>query len=512
MIGLVDWREAEGQLKAFVVSDSQEVEAIWAPQPGSQEEFMRCPAEEVCYEGTRGPGKTDALLMDFGQHVGQGWGSEWRGILFRQTFPQLTDVIIKSQKWFPQIWPGAKYNGSDHQWTWPTGETLTFSYGLREKDYWNYHGKSWPWMAFEELTTWPDPAFFLKMFSCVRSSVAGMPRKIRTTTNPYGPGHNWVKMRYELPVAPGELYGPLIEELDEDGEPMPERIAIHGHLDENRILLTADPKYKGKIRAAAKGNKALLAAWMHGSWDIVAGGMFDDVWNPQKHVVPNFKVPSSWTIYRSFDWGSSAPFSVGWWAQSDGTDLTFPDGRCCSTVNGDLFRISEWYGRDCEHNKGVKVSIHEIAKGIIERELLMDIYGRCKPGPADAAIFKRENGTCYADELMKPMLVDGKRRRIYFVSSNSAPGTRKMGWGLMRERFMAVNPIVGHSGPREFPGLFVCAGCTQFRRTVPVLPRKENDLDDVDSATEDHIADEARYTVVFTCWKPGSGRVSGTSS
>lgn len=507
-LAVVDWRLQEGQLTPYVITEAGETAAAWCPQPGSQEAFLECPAEEVLYEGNRGPGKTDALLMDFGQHVGCGFGAEWRGILFRQTFPQLSDVIVKSNKWFPQIWPGARYNESNHVWTWPTGETLTFSYGMREKDYWNYHGKSWPWLAFEELTTWADPAFFLKMFSCVRSTVSGMPRKIRATTNPYGPGHNWVKMRYGLPVPPGCIHGFLIEDPDE-----PERIAIHGHLDENQILLTADPQYKKKLIAAAKGNKAQLEAWLHGSWDIVAGGMFDDVWDHNKHVIPNFEVPHSWRIYRAFDWGSTAPFSVGWWAVSDGSDLKFPNNRVCSTVRGDLFRIAEWYGWNGEPNKGLKMINHEIAKGIIERELAMDIHRRCKAGPADASIFKTENGICYANELMKPQFVQGKKRRLNFVSSMSAPGTRKLGWGIMRERFLAVNPPEGRVGPREFPGMFVTARCEQFRRTVPVLARDmDHDPDDVDSDTEDHIGDEARYMTVFTSVRRGSGRVAGVAS
>jgi len=510
-LAIVDWRELEGQLRPYVITEAGEQEAAWAPQPGSQEAFMSCPAEEVLYEGNRGPGKTDALLMDFCQHIGCGWGSEWRGILFRQTYPQLSDVIVKSHKWFPMIWPGCRYNDSSHTWTWSTGETLTFSYGMREKDYWNYHGKEWPWIAFEELTTWADPAFFLKMFSCCRASVPGMPRKIRATTNPYGPGHNWVKMRYHLPCAPGEIYGPLIEEIDEDGASLPERIAIHGCLEENRILLTADPKYIGKIRTAAKGNKAILEAWLHGSWDIVAGGMFDDVWEAVKHVVPDFEVPFSWRIYRAFDWGSSAPFSVGWWAVSDGTDVKIGN-RVCSTVRGDLFRIAEWYGWNGEPNRGVKMLNHDIAKGIIERELTMGIHERCKAGPADASIFKTENGICYANELMRSQFIQGKKRKLTFVSSNSAPGTRKLGWGLMRERFLATAPKDGRIGPREFPGLFVTTRCDQFRRTVPVLPRDmDRDPDDVNTEAEDHIADESRYMTVFATVSRGSGRLQGVA-
>lgn len=55
----------------------------WAPHPGSQTLFLSSPVYETLYEGTRGPGKTDALLMDYAQHVGQGFGENWRGILFR---------------------------------------------------------------------------------------------------------------------------------------------------------------------------------------------------------------------------------------------------------------------------------------------------------------------------------------------------------------------------------------------------------------------------------------------
>jgi len=83
---------------------------------------------------------TDVLLMDFLQHVGQGFGQEWRGILFREEYTQLTDIINKSMKWISQIFPGAKYNGSEHKWTFPEGEQLYLRYMRVPSDYWNYHG------------------------------------------------------------------------------------------------------------------------------------------------------------------------------------------------------------------------------------------------------------------------------------------------------------------------------------------------------------------------------------
>lgn len=118
---------------------------IWTPHPGSQQQFLRCPADECLLHGSRGGGKTDSLLMDFLQHVGCGYGPDWRGILFREEYTQLTDVINKSKKWVSQIFPGAKYNGSDHRWTFPDGEELYLRYMRSPSDYWGYHGHEYPW-------------------------------------------------------------------------------------------------------------------------------------------------------------------------------------------------------------------------------------------------------------------------------------------------------------------------------------------------------------------------------
>ena len=117
-------------------------DVIWAPQDGSQDRFMGSSFFEALYHGTRGPGKTDALLMSFAQHVGRGHGAAWRGIIFRQTYPQLADVQAKSEKWFRQIFGSrAKFNRSKMQWEWATGEVLMLRHMARPSDYWNYHGQ-----------------------------------------------------------------------------------------------------------------------------------------------------------------------------------------------------------------------------------------------------------------------------------------------------------------------------------------------------------------------------------
>lgn len=470
------WREVEGELKAFAVDESgRETEAVWAPLPGSQEAFLSCPCFEALYEGTRGPGKTDTLIMDFAQHVGHGYGAEWRGILFRQTFPQLRDLISKTKKWFKQIWPQAEFNEQKSTWTWPGGETLRLSYMQKPDDYYNYHGHAYPWIGWEELTTWADDKCYKLMMSCSRSTVPGMPRKYRATTNPYGKGHNWVKRRFQLPVRKGHTIGKVLQN--------PERAAIHGDLYENKILLFADPQYPERIKAAAR-NPSELAAWLEGSWDITSGGMFDDLWRGDLHVVPSVPlsaIPKGWRIDRAFDWGSSKPFSVGWWAESNGEPFTYK-GVTYGKVRGDLYRVAEWYGWCGQRNEGVKMLAVDIAQGIKDREDDWSISHRVKVGVADSSIFDTENGVSIAEDMQK--------KGITWQPADKRPGSRKQGWEVMRKRLKAAV-----TQPREEPGLFVMDRCEQFIETVPSIPRDEKDLDDVDTDAEDHIADETRYRV-----------------
>lgn len=507
------WKETDDGLKPFMVSDEEDCpprEVIWTPQAGSQTAFLQCDDFEVLYEGTRGPGKTDSLIMDFRQFVGLGFGAEWKGILFRQTYKQLGDVITKTKKWFHQIDPGAKFNTGDSYWEWSTGERLLLRHFDKEDDYWNYHGHEYPWIAWEELCNWHTLNGYKRMQSCCRSSNKRVPRRYRATTNPYGPGHNAVKARFRLPLAPGRIVGKLIDDaVDDEGKLERPRRAIRGSLQENKILLAADPGYVQTLRSAAR-NKTELKAWLHGSWDIVSGGMIDDIWDPRVHVIKPFDIPPSWYINRSFDWGSSKPFSVGWWAESDGTDYKTKDGNWRSTVRGDLFRINEWYGWNGKPNEGSQELAVNIAKGIIEREKKWDLYGRVKAGPADNSINDMENGVSIAVDMMKPVrLGSGEQvNGIFWTLSDKRSGSRKSGWEQLR--MMLQHAKRSKEGiPREKPGLFIFNNCEHWVRTVPVLPRDQKDPDDVDTDSEDHVADETRYRIRAQYAKVSSGGSTG---
>lgn len=467
-------------MTATALAISQPV--AWQPHPGSQALFLACPITECLYEGTRGPGKTDALLADFGQHVGEGHGAAWRGILFRQSYPQLADVVAKSTRMFKRVFPRARFNESKYTWRFPDGEALLLRHMATEADYWNYHGHEYPWIGWEELTNWADLSCYDAMKACHRSSRPGMPRKYRGTANPFGIGHHPVKGRFIDPAPAGVVM------RDSQGN---ERVRIHGHWSENTTMLEADPQYPARLAGDRNSNRR--KAWFGGSWDVVAGGFFDDVWDSRYHVIKPFRIPYTWSIDRSFDWGSSKPFSVGWWAESDGTRVEIAPGKFRTFPRGSLIRIGEWYGWEGTANVGLKMPSSLIAKGIRQIESTMKVRGprgedmpaRINPGPADSSIY--DVNDTESKSIADVMLANGVR----WTQADKSPGSRKNGWERLREMFAAAS----EDRPEE-PGLWVFDSCRQFIRILPMLPRDEKKPDDVDTKAEDHIGDETRYRVL----------------
>lgn len=391
------------------------------------------------------------------------------------------------------------------------------------------------WIGWNELTKYPTDELFEAMMSCNRSSfrpedhpikdesgnIVGypppLPLEVFATTNPFGPGHNWVKKRFIDKSRPGEILQTEVEVFNPRTQQreifVKTQCHIFGSYRENIYL---DPQYVAELEAIQDPNKR--AAWLGGSWDITSGGMFDDVWSTTDNIVAPFMIPSSWKIFRSYDHGLSKPFSVGWWAESDGSDYTLPNGKVVSSVRGDLFRIAEWYGWTGKQNQGLNLLTTEISKGIVERELAMGIHNRVKPGPADNAIWNVEDANSVAAKMGKNVVINGSTYKgVTWTRSDKSPGSRKARWNVMRismknahKRYMLMPDGTRCQIPREEPGLFVFSNCERFIDLIPSMPRDEVDLDDIDTNCEDHIADEAGYAVASTSLYKAYKNIKGT--
>lgn len=453
------------------------VRPVWQALPGSQSLFLQSPIREVCFAGTRGPGKTDAMLMSFAQYCGRGYGDYWRGVIFRRNYKHLDDIISKSKRWFNRSAQKPRFlaGSSSLKWVWPTGEELLLRAFEDEEDYWSYHGHEYPFVGWEELTSWPSIACYESMKSTNRSSFEGtadlprIPRLIRSSTNPYGVGHNWVK-NYFIDPAP---YGRIIK--DADGNM---RVCLFGSIKENPHL---GEEYVKTLQSITDPNKR--KAWLEGSWNITSGGMFDDLWDEQKHVIKPFKIPPGWRIDRSFDWGSSRPFSVGWWALTDGTEAIMADGTSRVFPRKTLIRIGEWYGSSGKPNEGLRMTAKNVALGIKARELQLGIQNRVSAGPADSAIYAVTDDASIGQNM--------ESEGVFWTPADKRSGSRKNGWELLRDRLSATA-----NDESDQPGIFVFDTCRDFIRTVPPIPRDQRDPDDVDTDAEDHAADDARYRVL----------------
>lgn len=311
-------------------------------------------------------------------------------------------------------------------------------------------------------------------------------------------GHNWVKSQFIDKGGPGvvvrvtrKVFNPR---TGREENVVRTQTHIFGSYKENRYL---SPEYVAMLDAETDPNKR--KAWLEGDWDIVAGGALDDVWNRELHVLPRFKVPANWRLDRSFDWGSTQPFSVGFWAEANGesVEITGYDGKkyqFCPRP-GSIIRIAEIYGsKEIGSNEGVKDGAKDVAKKIanLERNLRLQgwISNSVLPGPADNAIHsKTERDT---DTIAKIMADWG----IRWTPSDKSMGSRINGLELVRGRFKA-------SMTGEGPGIYFMDNCRAAISTLPVLPRDPDNPDDVDTEAEDHVFDEVRYRVLA-----GSNRIA----
>jgi len=421
---------------------------VWKPQ-WKQYLALKSNAFELLFGGAAGGGKSDFLLMDFYAGVNK-YKKNWNGILFRQSYSELEELMKRADALYIPL--GAKYKSTEKTYTFPGGATIKFSYLEADKDVKKYQGHQFTWVGFDELGNYPTDFAWRYMIIRCRSS-AGVPCYMRSTANPGGVGHAWIKARFIDGFEPYKTHrtvetnGLLIVPIT--------RAFIPSLLEDNDALMKGDPGYAERLKLLPPH---LYRAMRYGDWDVFAGQVFDE-FRRELHVVKPFPLePGAWKKVYALDWGYAKPFSLGKWA-----------------VNGEgrIVRYGEWYGCDRdEMNTGIKMDCAEAAakawemavpEGVTECVYDTAMKSKTGTGPSAAEIWEKAGFR----------MIEADKDRLNGLSICHQYLRTKCEDGL--------------------PMLLVFDHNVNFIRTIPVLTPDPSNPEDIDTKLEDHIYDEWRY-------------------
>lgn len=170
---------------------------IWQPNPGPQTRFLASSAKEVLYGGAAGGGKSAASVAMMLRWV---HCPNYRGLFLRREAKYLSDAIDKSTALYPKV-GGQLVQSPKIIWTFPSGAKIWLNHCEHEKDVANYDSLEFAEVIFEELTHFTE-----KQYRGIRARIRGtdptLPYWSRATTNPGGPGHDWVFARFGVWLNP----------------------------------------------------------------------------------------------------------------------------------------------------------------------------------------------------------------------------------------------------------------------------------------------------------------------
>lgn len=271
----------------------------WRPTT-AQRAALACGAYELLYGGAAGGGKSDFLVAAPLRWVHH---PTFRALLLRRSFPELERTLVaRSREIYPRL--GARYHEQRHDWTFPSGARIAFGYLERPADALRYQGAEFAFVGFDELTHF-DEQSYRYLTSRIRSA-DGLPLRIRATTNPGGPGHDWVRARWAPWIgaapdaAPGERRwyasdGSAASEGDADALA---RTFFPAKLSDNPYL---GAEYRAQLLALDPVTRAQL---LDGDWDATVGEgkLFHRTWWTFLDAVP----ADVEATVRAWDFGATA--------------------------------------------------------------------------------------------------------------------------------------------------------------------------------------------------------------
>tara|TARA_S200002703_G_scaffold28879_1_gene24670 strand:- start:357 stop:1292 length:936 start_codon:yes stop_codon:yes gene_type:complete len=283
---------------------------------------------------------------------------------------------------------------------------------------------------------------------------------MRATSNPGGPGHQWVKRTFIDPGTPNRAFWATDQDGEticwpkghsREGDPLFKRKFIPATLFDNPYL-SDDGMYEANLLSLPEHQRRQL---LEGDWDINEGAAFPE-FTRKIHVVDPYEIPQSWPRFRAADYGYGSYSAVVWFAVA-------PDEQ--------LIVYRELYVS--------KVLATDLADMVLD----LESDEKIRYGVLDSSLWHKRGDT--GPSLAEQMIVKGCRWR----PADRSKGSRIAGKNELHRR-LQVDEFT------EEPRLVFFSNCYNTISQLPALPLDKNNPEDVDTKAEDHVYDALRYGIM----------------
>jgi predicted phage terminase large subunit-like protein len=245
-----------------------------------QAAFLLLPGLEASYGGAAGGGKSVALLMSALQYVDL---PGYSALIVRQTYPMLSQpggLIARSHEWLDGT--DAVWSGTDHQWRFPSGATLTFRHMQDIGAECNFQGAEYHFIGIDEVSDFVEPQYQFLFSRLRRGRDSIIPVRMRAASNPYGPGLEWCHRRF---ILDGPRRGIVF---------IPAFLEDNPHIDRET--------YEPTLREVGP---VVYRQLRYGDWNVrPQGGLFEASWFDDRFIEMT-RVPGGLFLCRFWDLASS---------------------------------------------------------------------------------------------------------------------------------------------------------------------------------------------------------------
>lgn len=443
------------------------------PYSGPQTEFCSRGEYEVLFGGAKGPGKTDCLVAVATRRVDH---PKYRGVLIRRTYPRLEEIMDRCHLLYPTL--GAEWRAQESRWRFPSGAKIKISHMQHEQDKYNYHGKEFHFIGWDELTEFLESQYTFVLAN-VRRSDSDLPLQVRATTNPGGIGHAWVKERF-VDLCPVRR---RVEYVGDDGkthemgipstfvDPVTgtSRCFVPATVYDNPAIMVHDPGYVMRLEGLPPLERKRL---LHGEWEVFEGQVFPELMQT-RHGCDPFEIPPDWRKVMAFDWGYAKPWVALWFAVD---------------YDGVMYLYRELYGcKDGSPDTGLRQTNAEIARAIVAAES-EKVHLRVADPACWSPTKIRGSNKVHGPSFFE----DATKEGLHFMRADN---DRLRGKQQCHMRFAMEEETDSETGEiiDEHPQFVAFNNCKNWWRTMTQLREDPRNLEDVDTDQEDHCYDTTRY-------------------